>query len=50
MPIEIWALKHTGLNPDHRRFKATAQTFWHVTPAENNPYHEKGPQSAQAPR
>ncbi|MCX4909662.1 hypothetical protein OHA11_36260 [Streptomyces sp. NBC_00878] len=50
LPIEIWALKHTGLNPDHRRFKATAQTFWHVTPAENNPYHEKGPQSAQAPR
>jgi hypothetical protein len=40
LPVEVWALKHTGLNPDHRQFKATAETFWTVTPTKGNPYHD----------
>ncbi|MCX4905449.1 hypothetical protein [Streptomyces sp. NBC_00878] len=44
LPVEVWALKHTGLNPDHRRFKVKAETFWCVTPAEGNPYGEKDAQ------
>ena len=40
LPVEVWALKHTGLNPTHGQFKAMAETFWRVTPAEGNPYHE----------
>ncbi|MFF7980129.1 hypothetical protein ACFZDK_13510 [Streptomyces sp. NPDC007901] len=40
LPVEVWALKHTGLNPAHRQFKAVAETFWRVTPAEGNPYAE----------
>ncbi|WP_450372499.1 DUF7848 domain-containing protein [Streptomyces phaeolivaceus] len=49
LPVEVWALKHTGLNPDHRRFTARAETFWAVTPAEGNPYREKDAQSTRAP-
>ena len=50
LPIEVWALKHTGLNPDHRRFRATTETFWRVSPAEGNPYREKEAQNTQAHR
>ena len=46
LPVEVWALKHTGLNPSHRRFKAVAETFWRVTPAGGNPYCEGEAQSA----
>jgi hypothetical protein len=48
LPVEVWALKHTGLNPTHRQFKATAETFWRVTPAEGNPYHEAAQAEASA--
>lgn len=37
-PVEVWALKHTGLNPTHRQYKAMVETYWRVTPAEGNPY------------
>jgi hypothetical protein len=40
LPVEVWVLKHTGLNPTHRQYKATAETFWRVTPAKGNPYRE----------
>jgi hypothetical protein len=46
LPVDVWALKHTGLDPDHRQFKATAETFWRVTPAEGNPYREHDAQDA----
>jgi len=46
LPVEIWALKHTGLNPDHRQFRATTETFWRVTPTEGNPYRQKDTQDA----
>ncbi|WP_431044803.1 hypothetical protein ACQUSR_24695 [Streptomyces sp. P1-3] len=49
VPVEVWALKHTGRNPGHRQFKATAETFWRVTPAPGNPYREIDAQGAQAP-
>ncbi|MER6625415.1 hypothetical protein [Streptomyces sp. NPDC000931] len=39
-PVEAWALKHTGLNPAHRQYKAMVETYWRVTPAEGNPYRE----------
>ncbi|PAZ16248.1 hypothetical protein CLM62_08995 [Streptomyces sp. SA15] len=48
LPVEVWALEHTGLNPGHRQFKAVAETFWRVTPAEGNPYREIDAPSAQA--
>jgi hypothetical protein len=31
-------LKHAGLNPTRRQFKATAENFWRVTPSGDNPY------------
>ncbi|MEU3896879.1 hypothetical protein [Streptomyces sp. NPDC045251] len=40
VPVEMWALKHTGLNPSHRQYKAMIETYWRVTPAEGNPYRE----------
>lgn len=46
LPVEIWTLKHTGLHPTHRQFKATTETFWRVTPAEGNPYAESDDQGA----
>lgn len=46
LPVEVWTLKHTGLNPTHRRYKATAETFWRVTPADGNPYRESDAQGA----
>lgn len=42
LPVEVWALKHTGLNPSHRQFKATVESFWRVTPAPGNPYRAAG--------
>ncbi|MFB7086774.1 hypothetical protein [Streptomyces sp. NPDC056296] len=39
-PVEAWALKHTGLNPSHRQYKAMVETYWRVTPAPGNPYRE----------
>ncbi len=44
LPVEVWALKHTGLHPTHRQYQATAETFWRVTPAEGNPYRESATQ------
>jgi hypothetical protein len=41
LPVEVWALKHTGLNPTHRQYAATVQTYWRVTPAGGNPYREE---------
>lgn len=46
LPVEVWALKHTGLNPTHRQYKATAETFWRVTPTGDNPYRERDDQGA----
>ncbi|MER6080270.1 hypothetical protein [Streptomyces sp. NPDC001833] len=46
LPVEIWALKHTGQYPAHRQFKAITETFWRVTPANGNPY--AGQETAQA--
>jgi hypothetical protein len=40
LPVEVWTIKHTGLNPTHRQFKAMTETYWSVTPAEGNPYRE----------
>ncbi|MDT6984801.1 hypothetical protein ACFSUJ_24015 [Streptomyces lusitanus] len=40
-PVEIWALKHTGLNPAHRQYKAMVETYWRVTPAEGNTHRER---------
>ncbi|MFE7029429.1 hypothetical protein ACFU9Y_03900 [Streptomyces sp. NPDC057621] len=40
LPAEIWALKHTGLRPQHRTFAAIITTTWRVSPAEGNPFHE----------
>jgi hypothetical protein len=48
-PVEIWALKHTGLNPTHRQYKAMVETYWRVTPAEGNPYRESDDQGVTAP-
>lgn len=45
-PVEMWALKDTGLNPSHRQFKAMVETYWRVTPAEGNPYRELDAQGA----
>ncbi|WP_369223381.1 hypothetical protein AB5J52_20650 [Streptomyces sp. R39] len=45
LPVEVWALKHTGRNPTHRQFKATAENFWRVTPAEDNPYRASDAQT-----
>ncbi|WP_406414844.1 hypothetical protein [Streptomyces sp. NBC_01614] len=39
-PVEVWALKHTGLNPGHRQYKAMVETYWRVAPAEGNLYRE----------
>jgi hypothetical protein len=44
MPVEVWAIRHTGLNPTHRQFKATAETLWRVTPTGDNPYRESDAQ------
>ncbi|AVZ73986.1 hypothetical protein SLUN_19260 [Streptomyces lunaelactis] len=40
LPVEVWALKHTGLHPTHRQFKAVTECFWRVDPAPSNPYRE----------
>ncbi|WP_405730092.1 hypothetical protein OG607_29725 [Streptomyces sp. NBC_01537] len=41
LPIEIWTLKHTGLNPSHRQFQPRTLGFWRVDPAPGNPYAER---------
>lgn len=46
LPVEVWALKHTGLNPTHRQYKATTEAFWRVSPADGNPYRELDAQEA----
>ncbi len=38
------ALKHTGLHPTHRQYKATVETFWHMTTAGDNPLRARGDQ------
>ena len=38
LPVELWALKHTGLNPSHRQFQSQMLGFWRVDPAPGNPY------------
>ncbi|MEU6181146.1 DUF7848 domain-containing protein [Streptomyces coeruleorubidus] len=40
LPAEVWALKHTGANPQHRTYRAIITSFWRVSPAEGNPYRE----------
>ncbi|WP_158674717.1 hypothetical protein [Streptomyces hoynatensis] len=39
-PVEMWTLRHTGLNPTHRQFKLTTEWLWRVCPAPGNPYFE----------
>jgi hypothetical protein len=39
LPVEVWALKHTGLNPAHRQFQLRVLAFWRVDPAPGNPHH-----------
>jgi hypothetical protein len=38
LAVEVWALRHTGLNPGHRQFQLRALGFWRVDPAPGNPY------------
>jgi hypothetical protein len=38
---ELWALKHTGRNPEHRTFRAVITSFWRVDPAPGNPLHQE---------
>ncbi|WP_435610669.1 hypothetical protein [Streptomyces sp. C10-9-1] len=38
LPAEVWALKHTGLRPGHRSFRAVQVSFWRTAPAPGNPY------------
>ncbi|WP_326598553.1 DUF7848 domain-containing protein [Streptomyces sp. NBC_01803] len=40
LPVEMWTLKHTGANPDHRRYRSTMECFWIVLPAPGNPYYD----------
>jgi hypothetical protein len=40
LPVEVWALKHTGLNPTHRQYQPKILSFWRVDPAPGNPYLE----------
>jgi hypothetical protein len=40
LPVELWALKHTGLNPTHRQFQPRVLGFWRVDPAPGNPFAE----------
>lgn len=39
LPVEVWALKHTGPHPTHRRFRLVTESYWPVTPASGNPHH-----------
>jgi hypothetical protein len=40
LAVEMWALKHTGLNPEHRLFKLKTESFWRTAPVPGNPYYE----------
>lgn len=42
LAVELWALKHTGANSDHRQFKLLTESFWRVDPAPSNPLHGVG--------
>ncbi|GAB2585497.1 hypothetical protein GCM10027168_17900 [Streptomyces capparidis] len=37
-PLEMWAIKHTGLNPTHRAYTFRVDIGWQVQPAEGNPH------------
>ncbi|TDC73771.1 hypothetical protein [Streptomyces hainanensis] len=39
LPVEVWALQHTGLHPAHRRYRLVTESFWLVTPAPGDPHH-----------
>lgn len=39
-PVEMWALKHTGLNVTHRQFKLFTEWFLRASPAPGNPLYE----------
>jgi hypothetical protein len=39
LPVEVWALKHTGAHPTHRTFRAIITSFWQVSPTEENPFY-----------
>ncbi|WP_093840781.1 hypothetical protein, partial [Streptomyces aidingensis] len=41
LSVEVWALKHTGLNPSHRRFTLHTAQPWLVSPAPGNPYYDR---------
>ncbi|MER5802798.1 hypothetical protein [Streptomyces mirabilis] len=34
--VELWALKHTGLHPAHRRFRLRVLGVWRGDPAPGN--------------
>ncbi len=38
LPVELWALRHTGRHPRHRQFTFVTESFWRVDPAPGNPY------------
>ncbi|SFB87800.1 hypothetical protein [Streptomyces aidingensis] len=40
LSVEVWTIKHTGLNPSHRRFTLRIEQRWVVEPAPGNPYHD----------
>ncbi|WP_139238397.1 MULTISPECIES: hypothetical protein [Streptomyces] len=40
LSVEVWAIKHTGLNPSHRRFTLRTAQPWVVEPAPGNPYYD----------
>lgn len=40
LAVEMWALKHTGLNPQHRLFKLKTECYWRTAPVPGNPYYE----------
>ncbi|MGP3967904.1 DUF7848 domain-containing protein [Streptomyces sp. 6N223] len=40
VPVEMWALQHTGRNIHHRQFKLFTEWFLRVSPAPGNPLYE----------
>lgn len=45
LAVEMWALKHTGMNPSHRLFQLRTESYWWTAPAPGNPYHERESES-----
>ncbi|MGP3922997.1 DUF7848 domain-containing protein [Streptomyces sp. 8N616] len=43
---ELWALKHTGMHPNHRTFRAVVTSFWRTEPAPGNPLHQGAEEDA----